>query len=314
MAVRQLHQEFDTTQLKDATLLHFEGVDGYDVYNTTPPFQWQEKTWIFGRVEKRDEWAASTTQLFEEVSPHHFRKVSNAMIYPLEDPFVAFIQDEIVLGGTMVYKVCGKVTEYHVNFYRGHDLLSLTYFTSGPRKMKDIRLIELANGKIGVFSRHRGTHINQQHQTLAVIGYGEIDSLDQLNPDFIEQARLLPNLFGEGEWGGCNQLHLLDDGRIGVIGHHSWLEDQPLPRSLSVYVAISFIFDPQRWTVDDVRLIAQRNAYPDAPFKKPHVADCVFPSGFVVDPRTGTTLLYSGLGDCYEGVAIISNPFEPRDE
>jgi hypothetical protein len=41
------------------------------------------------------------------------------------------------------------VTEY----YRGNDIASLELFLMGPYHMKDLRLIELANGEIGVIAR-----------------------------------------------------------------------------------------------------------------------------------------------------------------
>ncbi|MCI8361224.1 MAG: DUF1861 family protein, partial [Clostridiales bacterium] len=46
-------------KIYDSALLIFQGVDGFDVYNCSIPFTWQGETYIYGRVEKRDEWARS---------------------------------------------------------------------------------------------------------------------------------------------------------------------------------------------------------------------------------------------------------------
>lgn len=117
MSIQELHRNaLLSVHTQKSALLCFEGVPGYDVYNTTTPFCWQGKTYIFGRVEKREEWASSTTRLFEEIAPETYRLVPNAMIYPLEDPFVTLVHGELVLGGTFVYKISGQVAGYHVRF------------------------------------------------------------------------------------------------------------------------------------------------------------------------------------------------------
>lgn len=97
--------------------------------------------------------------------------------------------------------------------------------------MKDIRLIQIAAGRIGVFTRPQEppNQFGQRGQ----IGYFEIASLDGLqkaledydqpkNSDtliqglFIDRKLSLEKGLGDGEWGGANQLFLLPDGRIGV--------------------------------------------------------------------------------------------------
>ena len=46
-------------KIYESSKLKFAGVDGYDVYNCSIPFLHQGKKYIFGRVEKRNEWAES---------------------------------------------------------------------------------------------------------------------------------------------------------------------------------------------------------------------------------------------------------------
>ena len=56
------------------------------------------------------------------------------------------------MGGTHVQYERGKYSTFFGYFFRGTDIHDLYYFTTGPNKMKDIRLVPLSDGKIGVFS------------------------------------------------------------------------------------------------------------------------------------------------------------------
>ncbi|MCK5198230.1 MAG: DUF1861 family protein, partial [Spirochaetales bacterium] len=137
----------------ESVKVKFIGVDGYDVYNSSLPFSWKGKTYIYGRVEKREEWARSWVRLFQSAGRDKWSLVPNSMIYQLEDPYIAFIDEEIVLGGTHVRMKQKKIDTFYGYFYKGKDLDDLVYFTTGPDYMKDIRLVELDGSRIGVFSR-----------------------------------------------------------------------------------------------------------------------------------------------------------------
>jgi hypothetical protein len=54
-------------------------------------------------------------------------------------------------------------------------------FAVGPQWMKDIRLVELADRRIGVFTRPKGEYFGGQ----AEIGFTIIDNLDDLTPEVI---------------------------------------------------------------------------------------------------------------------------------
>lgn len=288
--------------------LIFHGVEGYDVYNTSIPFGWQNQVYIFGRVERRSEWARSWVRLFEKTGQDDWTLVPGSMIYPLEDPFVSFIGAELVLGGTHVRYQSGEIDTYYGYFYRGADLHDLYYFTTGPEGMKDIRLVELADGHIGVFSRPRHAGIVDQYGSQAMIGFTVIDILKELNREVIENAPYIEGLFGEGEWGGVNQAYLLDTGLIGVVGHKSYSDVNDVGEPLLVYLNTSFVFDPQKHAVHDLKIIGTRPCYPDFPAKRPELVDCAFTSGIVMRPD-GRIDLYSGIGDAGEGRIVVDYPF-----
>lgn len=286
--------------------LTFTGADGYDVYNCSAPFVWEGKTYIFGRVEKRELWAQSHVRLFEQSGEDIYTAVDN-VIYPLEDPFYCVIGGESVLGGTHVRKRGGKIDTYYTYFYRGTDIRALTYFTTGPDYMKDIRLVGLKNGRIGVFSRPKNDAIREQFGAAGIIGFTTVRSLEELTDEVVNNATPLAGLFGPGEWGGCNQALLLNNGHIGVIGHQSYTELSGDTR-LNVYVNIAFEMDPDTLACSDVKVIGTRSCYPAGPSKKPELADCVFTSGIVMR-ADGKADLYSGMSDVAEGRAVIGYPF-----
>lgn len=309
MNLQQQRDVFDReAMILDRAILTFEGVDGFDVYNTSIPFDWQGQTYMFGRVERRDQWARSWSRLFVETGKDHWKRVPDAMMYQMEDPFVSHIQGQLVLGGNLTRYVAGAYDTYYVMFYRGQDLHDLHYFTTGPDFMKDIRLVELENEKIGVFSRPRSEQIMQQYGCESQVGFTIIDSLDGLTPAVVENARYIPGLYDKGEWGGCNQACLLDENRIGVIGHKCYNRIDPQGVKISTYLNVSFVFDIQKHIASDFKIIGTRSSYPSGPAKSPGLIDCAFTSGMVLR-KDGKADLYSGIGDVQQGRITIDDPF-----
>lgn len=293
----------------ESSLLRFEGVEGYDVYNCSIPFTKDGQAYIYGRVEKRSEWARSWVRLFKQIGPDHYELLPQSMIYQLEDPYISLIQNELVLGGTHVMKTPANYGPLFGYFYRGLDLEDMRYFATGPTNMKDIRLVMLKDGSIGVFSRPRGEKVQKLHGSESVVGFARIASLDELTTQVIEDAEIIDNMFAHHEWGGCNQCYLLDSGMIGIIGHKSYLDQSPQGQELSVYTNVAFVFDPERNTVVDEKIIATRSSFPDAVAKVPQLADCAFASG-IRNREDDRVDLYSGLGDTHQGRVVINYPFE----
>jgi beta-1,2-mannooligosaccharide synthase len=295
-------EEFERERkIYGSQLLKFDGVNGYDVYNCSVPFTYEGKTYIFGRVEKKDEWVHSNTVLFEKIGEGHYTRVKSSLTYNLEDPFVVKIHGEMVFGGTHVTKNGGKVVDYRCEFYKGTPM-NLKYFSSGPSKMKDIRLVELADGKVGVF-----THFRTEGSCLT--GFATIDNVEDLTVEVINSAKLINHRpFGDA-WGGPNQVYRLSSGMLGCISHHGYLLDQVEDTQLRIYACTSFVFDPATYDVHDFKIIGTKSCFPECTPKLPRLVDCAFVSGIVMRDD-GKCDLYSGLGDVAEGVIVIDYPFE----
>nr|WOZ50632.1 AncY [synthetic construct] len=310
MNLAEMRKQFEQNKkIYESAKLKFHGVEGFDVYNVSIPFEWNGKKYIFGRIERREEWARSWVRLFEETGQDEWTLVPDSMIYQLEDPFVSFVDGNLVMGGTHVRYKQNKVDTYYGYFYKGTDLHDLYYFTTGPEYMKDIRLVEMPDGRIGVFSRPRSEEIRRKYGSESMIGFTVINSLDELSAEVIENAPVIPNLFGKDEWGGCNQAYFLESGKIGVIGHIAYHATDEMGTEQQTYMNMSFVLDPTTHEASDLKIIGTRACYPDGPAKRPHLTDCAFSAGIVMRPD-GKADLYSGIGDAEAGRITIDNPFE----
>jgi hypothetical protein len=283
-------------KIYDRALITFKGAESYDVYNCSAPFTCKGKRYIFGRVERRADWARSRAFLFSETGKDEFTFQPGGAIYPMEDPFITPLDGELWLGGVHVRFRRGEINSLYTYFYRGNDPADMVYYTTGPDGMKDIRLVQLPQG-VGVFSRPNGR-----------VGFTIVPRAEELTAEVIAAAPLIKGLFEPGEWGGCNQCFLLDGGLIGVIGHNSAHYTDEDGVDQSVYVNISFVFNPSTYEAMDRKIIGTRESYPSAPYKLPNLKSCAFTSG--IAPRDdGKVDLYSGLSDAFEGRITIDYPF-----
>lgn len=304
---RREHFEMNKSIYESAKLT-FYGVEGYDVYNVSIPFQWKGREYIFGRMERRSEWARSWVRLYEKTGKDQWTLVPDSMIYPLEDPYITLIGDTLVMGGTHVRYQQNSVDTYFGYFYKGTEIDDLHYFTTGPEYMKDIRLVEMDGGRIGVFSRPRSEEIRRTFGSESMIGFTVINSLDELTMEVVENAPYIYGLFEQNEWGGCNQAYYLDSGNIGVIGHICYKTTEEDGGMKQVYMNFSFVLDVAHHVAMDQKIIGTRTCYPDGPAKKPELTDCAFSSGIVMR-EDGKCDLYSGIGDTEAGRIVIDYPF-----
>jgi len=284
-------------------LIHFDGVGDRDVYNITAPFSLSGETLIAGRVEARDTESAETV-FFAEGHDRVWRPRAGAPTFAkLQDPCIAFIQGEFVIGGVeFPVELPGRDTPgWRMNFYRGTTLETLRPFLQGPDHMKDIRLVELADGRVGACSRPQGERGGR-----GKIGFVAVGSIDQLTAAAIDAAPLLEGQFLSEEWGGANELHLLEDGRVGVLGHIAWMQGSGASEEKHYY-PMSFVLDPATGEHSPLEIIASRDDFPATTPKQPGLRDVIFSGGLARDGDG--TWLYAGLSDAAAGRVRITDPF-----
>lgn len=299
--VKKLASEFQQGQKKSGlktAKLKFSGVDGQDVYNITAPFSSANRTVIAGRVEPR-EHEYSNVLFFEEIDGT-WLPIEEAPVYNLQDPFITYIRDELVFGGVQVQDG-EKGLEWRTVIFRGPDIFNLVECFTGPVGMKDIRLCDLQNGKIAVFTRPQG-EIGGRGK----IGYADIDNLEGLTIAVIESATLLHDMFHPMDWGGVNEAHLLANGEIGVLAHAACYEHDYLMQKRHYY-AKSFVFNPVRKEFRDVKIIASRDQFKAGPAKRAELANVIFSSGLI--RSDGKAILYAGVSDAESHWIEIDDPF-----
>ncbi|MGP4079191.1 MTP-1 family protein [Pseudalkalibacillus sp. R45] len=282
-----------------AEKITFTGVGEKDVYNITAPFEDEGELVIAGRVEGRDTEHSDVVFFVEEDGVWKPRK--DTKTYALQDPFFTRIDGELVFGGVEIFPhpTHEGALSWRTVFYRGSTINELERFATGPNGMKDIRLIELANGKIGVFTRPQGEKGGR-----GKIGYTEIASLEELTPEVIDKAPLIDSHFIDEEWGGANEVHLLKNGKIGVLGHIAKFDENGDRH----YYPMVFTYDPDTSEISDMEIIATRADFPDGPAKRDDLQDVLF-SGGLVCLEDGQAELYVGVSDAEAHKAILPDPF-----
>lgn len=283
----------------EAEKLSFDGVGDKDVYNITSPFEDEGEYVIAGRVESRDSEYSEVVFFVERDGKWIPRK--GAPVLQLQDPFQTRIGGELIVGGVQIYPHPEKegALMWRTALYRGGRISELGLFFTGPDGMKDLRLTELPDGGIGVFTRPQGEKGGRGQ-----IGYFRTASLDDLSVQSIENAPLLERQFIPEEWGGANEAHMLKNGLIGVLGHIACYDESGDRH----YYPMFFVLDPATGEYSDIELIAVRANFMPGPAKRADLQDVVF-SGGLVRQADGKAVLYAGTSDAQAQRITISDPF-----
>jgi len=291
----------------DVKRILFDGVGGRDVYNITAPFSLGGESVIAGRVEERDSEDSEIYFFREEKEPgESFGKwvpKEGAMKFRLQDPFFTFVDGEFVVGGVQTYIKNDRTLGWRTIYYRGYSLPDLKPFFIGPDGMKDLRIVQLADKKIGVLTRPQGKKGGR-----GKIGYVCVDSLEDLCVGVIADAPIIPGQFAEGEWGGSNEAYLLKDGTVGVLGHIASFENPLSLSSARHYYAMTFQMNPCTRVCSDIKLLAVRSDFLPSEAKRPALKDVVF-SGGLVRHDNGMATLYAGIGDADAQCLTVKDPF-----
>jgi len=283
--------------------LTFVGVDDRDVYNISAPFVLNGVEVIAGRVEVRETEDAEIV-FFAKGRDGFFHPIPRAKTFPkLQDPCITFVGGDLLLGGVEYPVVLpGGGVGCQMHFFRGSRLDDFELAFKGPLRMKDIRLVELPDGRIAFLSRPQGKRGGR-----GKIGFGVAASLGEVTAELIENAPLLPDQCATSEWVGGNEMHVLDDGNIGVLGHIANFDAEGCRN----YYSMAFIIDPISMEATPLEIIASRSDFPDGPAKREDLVNVVF-SGGLVRNGDGLATLYAGLSDAEAGWVRIPDPFVVR--
>jgi hypothetical protein len=163
--------------------------------------------------------------------------------------------------------------------------------------MKDVRV--LVDDGIHLFSRPQGGPCGP-----GMIGYRYFDSCQDISPQAIQEAEVLDHHFIATQWGGVNQVLLLKNGLLGIVGHIAMMNGDQIRH----YYGMVFAFDPNTKRSTQIKIICERSDFPDGPAKRSDLVDVVFLGG-MNRLHNGYAEIYTGLSDCEAGYAMIHDPF-----
>jgi len=286
---------------KSAKKLNFYSIERQDVYNVTAPFKQGKSTYILGRIEPRSIEEGARVMFFKKRGASWYPD-KKSPVFILEDPSITKICDVYVFSGVEVKQNPRKIgfLTYRSVFYKGSDTHNLKQFAVGPWGMKGIRLVELPDKKIGVFTRPQG-----KKGARGKIGFTIIDSLSKITPRVLTNAEVLKGQFARGEWGGVNEVHLLKNKTLGVIGHVARYSEG---KSMRFYYPIAFCFNYKTREYSSLRLLVRRAELPEGEAKKPDLYNVVYPGG-IIREKKGIAKLYAGVGDAEAYEIVIKDPF-----
>ena len=298
--------------VKEARLLRFPTEPGEAIYNPSTPFTLGGQCMIAGRSEKD---FRSQIKFFS-VEGEKLLPLNTKTELKLEDPFVTQIGDELFVGGVRLEydspedEADFRYSAFITDFYRGKSLDSLRRFAVGPRNMKDIRFVSMPDGKIAVCTRPHG--LEKKYGFTATIGFTVLDDIGEFNAEMIANAPIFTDLFAEKEWGGANQLFVLKNGLIGVLGHIACGEyDGDV--YVRHYYSMAFAVDTVSRSHTQPKIICERADFPPTPARNAGLEDIVFTAG-LERYQNGTARLYTGLSDAAAGCALIPDPFAEFEE
>lgn len=276
----------------------FKGVKGYDIYNISAPFKMKNEQYIAGRVEKRD--SEHSKIYFFKKNEANWILDDEAPVFELQDPFITFIDDYLIFGGVEIFESKENPEQFKwcTVIYKGRTLQSLERFFEGPMGMKDLRLKQLNDKRILVMSRPQGEYGGR-----GTIGATLISSLDELSKNIINSAKLFDDMYPEDEWGGANEIHILDDQTVGVLGHIAKFDKLGNRH----YYSMAFILDLNTLSPSQLKIIAERSDFLECPAKRPDLYDVIFSGGLIRDGNRA--ILYAGISDARAQKVTIPDPF-----
>jgi Protein of unknown function (DUF1861) len=288
----------------EAVRLAFAGVDGVDVYNISAPFRNPDdpdQVLIAGRVETRDS-EHSTIRFFTEAPSGSWVLVPTLPTFDLQDPFVSVHAGVLHLGGVEIVEDLEGLPEdpflYRTVIMACPSLRAARTVFTGPWGMKGIRLVDTHDRRLGVFTRPRKGADGRGR-----IGFTIVDSMADLTRELVESAPRLVDLFVAEDWGGVNHATLLDDGRLGVLGHIATFDHEGSRH----YYPMSFVLNPADSTWTDLHMLFERADLPAGESKRRDLVDVVYPGGLALDRESAT--VYCGAGDAEAYQVTIRNPF-----
>lgn len=310
---------------KKGEIIHIEGLSGRDTYNPAL-YEFNSTKILACRSEKRLSNSGDPSEYHPAINfarPHKdgiWRLDTRIEHFDMmEDPFFIYIEEsgiqKVIFGGVRVRNIHGEIVP-QTEFYKGDTLEDLEYISFAViHKMKDVRFLQLPDGRFLLCRRPRGDKYERGRIVLHII-----DSLDVL-PDIDKLKLPVIAVLDSGQdaldWVGVNEARLLKDSKghawVGLLGHVA-LEDH---EGNVHYAACTYKISLENLLGKNVhkilpQIIATRSCFPAGPCKTDKLCDVVFP-GHLEHLKDYTYRLWAGLSDARIGTLEIDDPFRLRE-
>ncbi|HSW66714.1 MAG TPA: DUF1861 family protein [Bacillota bacterium] len=296
-----------------------EGVGRRDLYNVTMIEQDSNKILAFRSEQRRS--LAWSRHRYHPVVRFARRvgeqwQVDNTLppFDMMEDPFCFTItkhgKRELIFGGVIIRRE-GRAIIPQTVFYRGRSIFALnrTPFATIDN-MKDIRLVQMPDGRLLLSRRPWGGEFGRGQITLHVL-----NSIEDLQAAYTELHTLavLEDCAKTADWVGVNELHILPnaDGepQLCILGHLAFQE----ANGTRHYAACTYTNSLAELLNDTLnrpcpRVLAVRACFEPGPAKLKTLTDVVFP-GHLEHLSGNDYRLWAGLSDARIGVVDLQDPF-----
>jgi hypothetical protein len=213
------------------------------------------------------------------------------------------IGERLILSGVKVFfNEIDANLRYKTIFFEGNTIYDLKEFSEGPEGMKDIKIIELANGRIGVFTRPQG--LNGGRGRIGFIEVLSFKDFKAIRNEAYYNAPLIINNIVETEWMGANAVYQLSNGLIGILGHIACFSNIAEKN----YYPIVFAFHPSKNKIFPMKIIARRKDLPPGQAKRNELKNVIFAGGLIRNSNN-TAALYAGVSDTEDYRITIEDPF-----
>lgn len=185
------------------------------------------------------------------------------------------------------------------------DLNHIEPVAKGPLKSKGLHLIQTPQGIEG-FIRMQGEEFGKGK--VCHFRLPQMADLQDTLENIREKTEII-EMFDQEEWGGVNDLHLLSDGRIGILGHIARFDkNSDIPDKKDYYVT-SGIFDPKTKTCSDLKIImTAEDLGIEYDAKRPDLQNVLYPTNSILD--ADKLHVYANLGDTKAMVFTVENPWQ----
>lgn len=242
----------------------FVGKDANQILSTTASFEINQETFMIASIKDSNQF--SKLVLLKKDTGFLYHVEEDLNIFNVNYPHLAMIHNQYVLEGVLRIDENNKQSCLYV----GPNLKSLELKVVFPPFIKSVRVFEYSN-KIHAFYTVSG-----QNYGTGKIAHAAYNSFDEMKQSSFNNIQVFSNHFISGESGGINDIHILQNGLIGIVGHITYTDSYDTEHSYPC--AFAFNIDNNKST--KLKIILEKSSLNLSSTKK-YFTDKIHTSGLI---------------------------------